>query len=217
MKDRLFDIPFFGPKILEKVYECEGGDKVSKSLRDYYCKKYHVEVGMYSYGGCFVPNFNVGGKVKIGRYCSFASDVHFFGANHPVESAVMSAYFYNKKFSGFNVRDVHRSEIIIGNDVWVGYGAIILPSCSVIGNGAVIAAGAVVTKNVPPYAIVAGVPARIIRYRFESYTQDKMEKSEWWKLTPEELYKYYDKIESPNDWADEIIKYHIQKKETINR
>ena len=68
---------------------------------------------------------------------------------------------------------------IIGNDVWVGYGATILRGVN-IGNGAIIGAGAVVTKDVPPYAVVAGVPAKIIRFRFDDNKIDSLQKSNWW-------------------------------------
>ncbi len=183
----------------------EGGEKISHTLRRLTKDKYKVEIGLYSYGSCFEPTFNTGGMVDVGRYCSFGADVHYFGANHPMEHAVMSAYFYNKAFSGLDVKDVERYELHIGHDVWCGHGVTIVSSCHNIGNGAAIAAGSVVTKNVPPYAIVAGVPAKVIKYRFDEETIAKLEKSEWWKKTPEELMKYYDDIENPKSWAERII------------
>ena len=75
----------------------------------------------------------------------------------------MSAYFYNKAFSGLDVKDVERHSLKIGQDVWIGHGVTIVSTCHHIGNGAVVAAGAVVTKDVPAYAIVGGVPAKKIR------------------------------------------------------
>ena len=206
MQNKVFDLPILGQTLLNRVCKHEGGDKLSATLRDYYKKKYNVDVGLYTYGGCFEPRFNVGGRnVHIGRYCSFAANTHYFGANHPVDSAVMSAYFYNSKFGNLKVEDVERQELTIGHDVWVGYGANILSSCKNIGNGSVIAAGAVVTKDVPAYAIVAGVPAKIIRYRFDQDIQNLLEESRWWKLSPQELYIYYDKIKMPREWANKII------------
>lgn len=160
---------------------------------------------MYTYGSCFAPTFNTGGTVEIARYCSFGSDIHYFGSNHPVNHAVMSAYFYNKSFGGLDVKDVERKKLYVGNDVWIGHGVTIVSSCEKIGNGAVIGAGSVVTRNVPPYAIVAGAPAKIIKYRFDQKTIAALENSCWWEMTPEELMKFYSLIEEPIKWAKAII------------
>lgn len=92
----LFKFPMVGAKIRNYVIRKEGGEKTSKTLRRYMQEKYNVSVDLYTYGSCFSPTFNTGGKVKVARYCSFGSDVHYFGSNHPVDHAVMSAYFYNK-------------------------------------------------------------------------------------------------------------------------
>lgn len=170
-------------------------------------------MGLYTYGSCFRPDFNTGGNVNIGKYCSVGHDVHYYGANHPLDHASMSAYFYNKSFGGLDVNDVERKTLSIGNDVWIGHGVIIVSSCLTIGNGAVVAAGAVVTKDVPPYAIVAGVPARIIRYRFDENTILALENSRWWELSPDELMKYYSMIENPLAWANAVIKDRDIQKE----
>ena len=134
--------------------------------------------------------FNNGGEVIIGRYCSIANDVHYFGANHPITRVSTSAYFYNKRM-GLDVEDVPRSKLVIGNDVWIGYGVLITMNCKMIGNGAIVGAGAVVTHDVPPYAVVAGNPARIIKYRFSVENIEKLEKSKWWTLSPEQIMKGY--------------------------
>lgn len=203
-----FNVPFFGKKLLNLITKHEGGEKESVTLRNYYKSKYNVEIDLYSYGGCFEPNFNMGGgTVKIGKYCSFGQSISFFCANHPMEHAVMSPYFYNRNFSGFDVKDVPRSNLLIGNDVWIGSGTIITSSCNSIGNGAVIAAGSVVTKDVPAYAIVAGVPARIIKYRFDDETKQVLEQSKWWSLAPASLMRFYNLISQPKQWAEEVIQY----------
>ncbi len=180
-------------KIFNLKVSHEGGEMLSSSLRKKFKNKYNVSVDLYSYGGCFDPLFNISGYVKIGRYCSIAKKVRYFGANHPLDYLSTSPYFYNCKF-GFNVKDVKRETLVIGNDVWIGYGVIITASCKEIGNGAVIAAGSVVTKSVPPYSIVAGNPAKIIRYRFAPDTIMKLEKSNWFMHTPHEIYENYEHI-----------------------
>ena len=113
-------------------------------------------------------------------------------------------FFYNKKWGGFDVKDIDRKTLTIGNDVWVGYNVIITNKCQNIGNGAVIGAGSVVTKDVPAYSIVAGNPAKIIRYRFDEETISIIEKSEWWNFTPEKLMKFYSVIDKPKEFCKKI-------------
>lgn len=204
-KLRLSSFPIIGKKILRLMVKAEGGEKLSETLREYVLRYYKVEVGKYSYGSCFRPDFNCGGlKVSVGNYCSFADNVHYFGADHPYEHAVMSPYFYNKRFGGLDVWDVPRKNLTVGHDVWIGYGVVITSSCCKIGNGAVVAAGSVVTKDVPGYAIVGGNPARIIKYRFENNVIQHMEESEWWNMSPNDLMKAYSLIKNPGTWAEHM-------------
>ena len=79
-----------------------------------------------------------------------------------------------------------KGDTTVGNDVWIGYGALIMPGIS-IGNGAIVAAGAVVTNNVPPYAIIGGNPATIIRYRFDEATIRRLEQVSWWNWDVEKI------------------------------
>lgn len=145
-----------------------------------------------------------GGTCNIGRYCSIASNVHYFGDGHPVDFVSTSPYFYNTYFNGNSkkVSHVPCGHLTIGHDCWIGYGAIITQSCRSIGNGAVIGAGAVVTKDVPPYAIVGGVPAKIMKYRFDKEVIKKLEDCEWWNKKPEELLEYSEYIQSPSVFCD---------------
>lgn len=175
----------------------EGGQMYSESLRLATSSKYNVKVGLYSYGSCFSKTFNLGGTVEIGNYCSIAENVRYFGANHPVEALSTSPLFYNNNF-GFSVQDIVRHTLVIENDVWIGYGVIIVSSCKKIGQGAVIGAGAIVTKDVPPYAIVVGNPARIVNYRFSDEVIVKIEKSNWWKQPPQQVLHYYKEFDKSN-------------------
>lgn len=210
--DILYKLPFVGRRLMARKVAQEGGEMRSTTLRAQYKNKYNVSVGMHSYGGCFAPDFNTGGHVVIGRYCSLAKNIHYFGANHPMDHASTSPYFYNRRF-GFDVKDVERSTLTIDHDVWIGYGTIILSSCKTIGNGAVIGAGAVVTKDVPPYTIVAGNPARPIRKRFDEETVEKLEASRWFDLEPEQLMELYGVMGDPAGFAEQIGKQYGREAE----
>ena len=205
MNIELFGIPLLGKLIRNYIVNREGGVKESASLRKFCLKKYHVDIGLYTYGSCFSSDFNTGGNVKIGRYCSFGPNVHYYGANHPVRMAVMSPYFYNKKFGGLNVDDIQREHLFIGNDVWIGSNAILLSKCHTIGNGAVIGAGTIITGDVPAYSIVVGNPGRVIRYRFDEKTIAALDSSKWWEYTPDTLYEFYEYMNNPSEFAEKII------------
>lgn len=192
---QLNKIPFFGKLLFNYIVKKQGGATRSKLLRKYYSAQ-NVDVGLYTYGGCFSDKFNTGGTVKVGRYCSIAEHVSYFGANHPFNMISQSAFFYNKAL-GLDVKDVERFNLTIGNDVWIGYGTIITAGCVNIGNGAVVGAGSVVTHDVPAYSVVAGNPARIIKMRFDENTINEIETSKWWEKEPQELYKYYKYMTDP--------------------
>lgn len=132
-----------------------------------------VSVGNYTYGELTVLTFKKGPRLEVGNFCSIASGVVFvLSADHDI-SRISTFPFKTKCLKTEKYEAVSKGDIKVGDDVWIGQNAIILSGVN-IGQGAVIAAGAVVTKDVPPYAIVAGVPAKIIRYRFETDIVDKM-------------------------------------------
>jgi phosphonate metabolism protein (transferase hexapeptide repeat family) len=148
-----------------------------------------VEMADYSY---IVNDGNVA-YTKIGKFCSIAAMTRINPGNHPMHRASQAHFTYRASsyFPGeaddadfFEWRRTHR--VVIGNDVWIGHGAIVLPGHTV-GDGAVIAAGSIVTKDVAPYAIVAGNPARPIRQRFPSRIAARMEKLAWWHWSHERL------------------------------
>lgn len=127
---------------------------------------------------------------KIGRYCSIAKDAKIGLLQHPPTWFGMSTRFYNAAEQGWNkflgkevcVYEYPSSQKIteIGNDVWIGNGAALMTGVK-IGDGAIVASSAVVTKDVPPYAIVGGVPARIIKYRFPEETVKELLELQWWR------------------------------------
>lgn len=124
-----------------------------------------VTVGKYSYGELNVISFNKNSKLKIGKFCSIAQNVKFIlDADHRMDT-ISTFPFKVKILKEEKYEATSKGDIIISDDVWIGYGAMILSGVN-IGQGAVVAAGAVVTKDVPPYAIVGGLPAKILKYRF---------------------------------------------------
>jgi len=179
-------IPRVRGLILTIITRLEGGEPYSSTLRKIFAKYYNLHIGMYTYGSCFVPKNNFA-KLLIGRYCSFASGVNIFSANHPLQFKSTHPFFFNRMFGYVTEEQVQRTELVIGNDVWVGCNAIILPNVNRIGDGAIIGAGAVVTRNVPDFAVVAGNPATIIKYRFSQKMQTSIKQSAWWDKDIKEL------------------------------
>jgi virginiamycin A acetyltransferase len=158
----------------------------SITLRKVYRDYHDIEIGLYSYGSCFdLDNINAG--TKIGRYCSFAEGVLVFNRNHPLDFKSMHPYFFNTRFGYVEKEIVPMRTITIGNDVWIGRNAIILPSVKTIGDGAVIGAGAIVTRDVPDFAVVGGNPAKVIKYRFSEETRRKIKDLQWWNRDIEAL------------------------------
>lgn len=128
----------------------------------------------------------IGGNVKIGKYCQIGSDVAFHATNHPI--TYITTYINKNLFSGELKSLKQENKIVIGNDVWVGHGVIVLGNVT-IGNGAILAAGSVVTKDVEPYTIVAGVPSKPVRKRYSESIIQELEELKWWDKSEEELEK----------------------------
>lgn len=128
---------------------------------------------------------------EIGNFCSIARECYIGGASHPLDRVSTSGCFYLKdNFTGrcYYENDYNwKTKTIIGNDVWLGIRTIVLGGVS-IGDGAVIGGGSVVTKDVGPYEIWAGNPARFIRKRFDNDTIEKLLESQWWDWSDEKLF-----------------------------
>jgi len=143
---------------------------------------------------------------KLGKYCSIADHVFSCVGNHPLHfmSTHPAFYYDTSKQIGYSFHtgsSLYRDTIkyplgetqysvVIGNDVWIGSHSLLLGGIK-IGDGAVIAAGAVVTHDVPDYAVVGGVPAKIIKYRFDRMTIQRLQDSKWWNLSIEEVKKRF--------------------------
>lgn len=165
------------------------------------------EIGYASYIGA---NSVVIGRV--GRYCSIAENVHFLTFTHPTRGFVSThpCFYSLKNQSGFSFAqkqlfqeephlDGDKYSIVIGNDVYIGFGVTIVGPCR-IGDGAVIAAGAVVTKDVEPYAIVGGVPAKTIKYRAEREEIEKLLDIKWWDKDIDWIKRHSSEFESMDEF-----------------
>ena len=168
------------------------------------CDLQDSEFGRYVFGAydASVMKCTVGDRTSIGRYsklrdanigkyCSISWDVTIGAVSHPQTTLSSHAFTYRKQFGLVDEDTFLRHPCtIIGNDVWIGCNSVIISGVT-IGDGAIIGAGAVVTKDVPPYHIVAGVPARTIRLRYSGERAASIQKLKWW------------------DWPDEVIRENI--------
>ena len=141
-------------------------------------------------------------RLVIGKFCSIACGAKFLfnSANHTLRS--LSTYIFPVLFEewGLDVERIpeawdNRGDIVIGNDVWIGYEAVVLAGVT-IGDGAIIGTRAVVTRDVPPYTIVGGVPAKPIRTRFPEKTIQQLLELRWWDWPPERVASGIDAIQS---------------------
>jgi len=174
---------------MQIVLRLEAGQFFSSTARKIYHAYHDVEIGKYTYGSCFSPNIWPRGT-RIGRYCSIAGGVRVFRRNHPVSILSQHPFFYNSSLGLLPSDMIPSNEdnpLIIGNDVWIGDGVTILPGCKSIGDGAIIGAASVVTKDVESFSIIAGNPAKVIRKRFSEKVETWAKYNKWWEMELEDL------------------------------
>ena len=202
---------------MKKIYP-RTGDTQTVYLKDVITDP-GIEVGEYTMYNDFVNDprefekNNVlyhypvnGDKLIIGKFCSIACGAKFMftSANHKMSS--LSTYpfpiFYEEW--GLDVKDIrnawdNKGDIVIGNDVWIGYEAVIMSGVT-IGDGAIIGTRAVVTRDVPPYTIVGGVPAKPIRKRYDDETIERLIKLRWWDWEHDKIAQSIAAIQAGKDW-----------------
>ena len=210
----------------EKIYP-RTSDKQTVYLKNV-VNNPNIEIGEYTMYNDFVHDpreFQVnnvlyhypvnGDKLKIGKFCSIACGAKFLftSANHKMES--LSTYPFPIFFEewGLDVQNIcdawdNKGDIVIGNDVWIGYEAVILSGVT-IGDGAIIGTRAVVTKDIPPYTIVGGVPAKIIRKRFDEETIRKLEEISWWNWNDDKIRQSLRTIQNGDIAALELLQKNI--------
>lgn len=178
--------------------------------------------------GCILDSSHIGRycRVQINTKVAFA-DVGNFSAigrdsviglgQHPTIYLTTNSIFYKKGSWGFHddwckeIEFEENARISIGNDVWVGRNTMILDGVT-IGDGAIVAAGSVVTKDVPPFAVVGGVPAKVIKYRFPPEMIERLLEIKWWALPDEEITRIKDLFHIPNPTLEDLDRYFPKEK-----
>lgn len=197
---------FFGRGVFFDVDTCEfeGGNRIF-----YKTTLLNTNLGY----GTYIQHDSIIIDAKLGRFCSVGPNVKFIVGQHPTDTFVSThpAFFSTNPVTGFTYCKEQKFpdygqpvcqgkyQFCIGNDVWIGDGAVIMAGVT-IGDGAVIAAASVVTKDVPPYAIVGGIPAKVIKYRFQEEIIRFLMDVKWWE-------KDLTWIEEHSDYFDDIKRF----------
>lgn len=171
-------------------------------------------IGEWTYGSPRVLDWGEGSRLVIGRFCSIAEGVTFLlGGEHRTDwitTYPFSALF--ERAAGFRGHPMSRGDIVLGNDVWLGFKSLVRSGVR-IGNGAVVGAASVVTRDVAPYSIVAGNPARHIRFRFAEADIATLEGLAWWDWPIDKIeaawpFLLSDDLQNLIDyWKREILKH----------
>lgn len=220
IKSILLEIGIDEDKIVSEQYVCQyltKGDIISyysecihKQVQTQYISD-NVQVGEFTYG---IPTIGFpfdGSKLYIGKFCSIGPKVIILlGGEHSADWC--TTYPFSDLMNEFRYieRVKSKGNVVIGNDVWIGYGSIILSGVH-IGNGSVIGANAVVAKDVEPYSVVGGNPAKLIRKRFNEETIKKLEKIQWWNWEKEYIYDAIPILQSDEigrlfEYYDSVVK-----------
>ncbi|MEM1346422.1 MAG: antibiotic acetyltransferase [Pseudomonadota bacterium] len=181
--ERLYRLRRLRPLVKRLCLTLEGGPFYSRTWRRLLARFHGVAVGRYSYGAVLEPGVLAPGSA-VGAYCSVGTGLIVRRRDHPLDRPSLHPFFYNHRLGFLSADTIAKdtdNPLTIGDGVWIGDRVTILSGCRSIGAGAVLAAGAVVTRDVAPYAVVGGVPARVIARRFDGATRAAVERSRWWE------------------------------------
>lgn len=199
-------IGFYISKLFKKIFQMSSVNRsnIHKTAKiGDGCTVSNTVIGKYSYVG---DNTNIS-AVKVGNFTSISSYCGIGGGGHPLDWVSTSPVFNRHRSIlrvNFSQNDYNPyKETVIGNDVWIGTHCLIKSGVT-IADGAVIGMGSVVTKNVGPYEIWAGNPAKLIRKRFDDETIDKLLKSQWWNWEEEKIRVSADKFNSTKAFLEEL-------------
>lgn len=191
----------------------------SASMLSYADKSCHFEAGVKLYKGACLYDTHLGVgsyswarmvRVRVGRFCSIGRAEVGGQGRHPTRWLSTHPAFYSPlKESGFTfaaerLYDGTPRLTIVGNDVWIGHGAVVMEGCE-IGDGAIVAASAVVTKNVEPYSIVGGIPAKLIRHRFSPDVVEILREWQWWNLPLNEIERLAPQFCTTENWTADMV------------
>lgn len=174
----------------------EGGSAYSYTLRQVLWERNRVSVGAYSYGSVLYPTWHLREGLRVGRYVSIAQTA-CWSFNHPLDRIATSPAFYEGTYGSFENLPDPTPRLEICHDAWIGDYVVITPGCRRIGIGAVVGAGAVVTRDVPDFAVVVGVPARVVRYRFPEEVRRALIAAQWWRLPLADLARWREAMRRP--------------------
>lgn len=181
------------------VLRAEHGGAFSRTIRDLFLRFHGVEVGLYTVGPCHVPPGNLPHGTSVGRYSSIYYTVRALSHDRPWNSR-----FHHDLYGDDAMDEPARPptpntppSLHIGNDVFMGHNVVLLPTVREVGDGAVIGAGSIVQSCVPPYAIVTGNPARVVKFRFSKPKIQELLESKWWNKSLPELGRSIDEFRVP--------------------
>ena len=185
----------FRSSLRRVVLKLEHSPVYSLTIRQIFRRYHQVNVGLYTIGPCGGDPESLRPGTDIGRYSSIYYTVRALSFDGMRSSDSPSDFLFDA--ASAEAKTAASGNLYIGNDVFIGHNAIILPTVERIGDGSIVGAGSVVKKDVPPYALAMGNPARVVRYRFSEEKIAELLESQWWLKSIDELSGEMDEFQKP--------------------